>query len=437
MVSFKTIKHTIPKGYEFRIEISHSNYAHLTLLHGNVDIFGTSMEPGRKYLIQGQKIALFAFEKSVIGLEGKPDVIYKSEDTLMLVYMKIHEVLEERRTSAKMAGSQGPRVLCVGPVDSGKTTVIRILCNLATRMDWIPTMVELNITQGNIAMPGTVSAAVLDEPWKIEEGLDCPSPLVFYRGYTSYEDEKQFYKATVERLATILDIKAGLCNMSAAAGIYIDTMGCTEEKALEPLLHQIESFSCDVVLVLGQDKLYHQLLHYKSKLSESRKLKLELVKLPCLGGVVSRSMEFRKQDKNYKINKYFKSKCGSRASTLPTTAILSTIDVYGINSISSPKSALPIGAIKLHRTPCLRKINMSSSIEGTILAISHGTTPEEASLASIAGFVQVLEVNTEKNLIAFRTPTQNMKPGKIFICEKDLKFSEHLSYYHQNINAIF
>jgi len=229
----------------------------------------------------------------------------------MYMYVYVHRLalamisFQQRRVTAKMLGFQGPRVLCIGPFDSGKTTVVRVLSNLAIRMGWMPTMVELNICQGNIILPGCISATVLYEPWKIEESSIVVSPLVFYHGSISHHYEKKYYKALVERLATTLDIKAGLCYNSTAAGIFINTMGWVEEIGLELLLHQMESFFCDVIIVIGHDKLYHNLQFHAQRLPVICQSKFDIIKLPRSGGVVFRCPGYRRQERIFRIQKYF------------------------------------------------------------------------------------------------------------------------------------
>lgn len=65
----------------------------------------------------------------------------------MLQYLNVHAVLQvlysvfwcwclsfqESRKAAKKSGQSGPKVMVVGGVDSGKTTLCKILCNYAAR----------------------------------------------------------------------------------------------------------------------------------------------------------------------------------------------------------------------------------------------------------------------------------------------------------------
>lgn len=46
--------------------------------------------------------------------------------------------------------------MIVGPTDVGKSTVCRILLNYAARLGRAPVYVDLDVGQGNIAVPGTI-----------------------------------------------------------------------------------------------------------------------------------------------------------------------------------------------------------------------------------------------------------------------------------------
>ena len=63
----------------------------------------------------------------------------------MEAYVNTHQVLNNCRQKAKVANGQGPRVMVVGPTDSGKSTLCRILINYALQSDWSPTYVDLDV----------------------------------------------------------------------------------------------------------------------------------------------------------------------------------------------------------------------------------------------------------------------------------------------------
>lgn len=63
----------------------------------------------------------------------------------MVSYLNLSNHLDERRQEAKASGGQGPRVVVLGPMDSGKSTLVRMLANWAVRKGWQPTVVDVDV----------------------------------------------------------------------------------------------------------------------------------------------------------------------------------------------------------------------------------------------------------------------------------------------------
>jgi hypothetical protein len=75
---------------------------------------------------------------------------YVADDTPMASYLNVHQTLNQRREEAARAapgsaGARGPVVVVVGPTDSGKSTLCRLLGNWAVRSGWQPTFVDLDV----------------------------------------------------------------------------------------------------------------------------------------------------------------------------------------------------------------------------------------------------------------------------------------------------
>lgn len=84
------------------------------------------------------------------------------------------------------AAVHGPRVIIVGPEDSGKSTLCRTLLAYAARMGWQPTWIDLDIGQGGITVPGCVSACPVDRLClSVEHGLEHLTPIAFFTGAVS------------------------------------------------------------------------------------------------------------------------------------------------------------------------------------------------------------------------------------------------------------
>ncbi len=90
---------------------------------------------------------------------------YVADETPMASYLNVHQTLTQRREEALKAGAggsgggagagpgagagsrgaMGPVVIVLGPTDSGKSTLCRLLCNWGVRSGWQPTFVDLDV----------------------------------------------------------------------------------------------------------------------------------------------------------------------------------------------------------------------------------------------------------------------------------------------------
>lgn len=412
---FLVSTYLIIEGHELRIEVNNDKNIKFFLIDGNAEIFGSTMNVGRSYIIKGEKISIFALEASTIRIEGNPNFIYHTQDSLMLSYFKIYEVIEELWTSARESKSQAPRILLTGPIDSGKSTLTRLLSNLSFRMGWKTAIVDLDVDQGILTLPGCISAALLDKPWDIENGISTESLIAFYYGHIKTNEAIEQYRALVEKLASILEKKTTLSHETASLGMFINTIGLVDGIGYELLLHQIDTFACNVVIVIGQDRLYSQLLTYAQNMTSINGHSLIVMKVPRSGGVLIRDINCRGNYRDRRVHEYFFGINNTFIPTLVNSAPFSTLKIYSIGENKSPSSALPMGASQIYDTFKVSPLTISTDIENTILAITYASTPEEAMLANVAGFIQILDVDMKNKLVSYRSPCAGELPGKVLI----------------------
>lgn len=67
--------------------------------------------------------------------------------------------------------------MIVGPHDSGKSTLSRILSAYATRLDRTPVLVDLDVGLGMLSVPGCIGAVPLDRNCFDIEVFLFPSPF--------------------------------------------------------------------------------------------------------------------------------------------------------------------------------------------------------------------------------------------------------------------
>ncbi|OMJ21715.1 mRNA cleavage and polyadenylation factor clp1 [Smittium culicis] len=134
--------------------------------------------------------------------------------------MNVHLSLQQYRNQFAITETQnnessplinGPRILILGPKDSGKTSIVRSLANYAIRQRETPIIINLDPSEGMTTVPGTVSATSFSKALSPEDGFFSYSllgsdgiidyPLVYHYGYLSPNDQPILFKKIVKNLA--------------------------------------------------------------------------------------------------------------------------------------------------------------------------------------------------------------------------------------------
>jgi polyribonucleotide 5'-hydroxyl-kinase len=147
------------------------------LVHGHAEVFGAELAEGKPYVFGAEcKAAVFSWKGCTIEISGDfclhraiiyfrkhvtghPSTEYISEETPMAAYANLHIAFEQMRVRAlrtvhgspahdddPAANIEPPRVLVLGPENSGKTTVCKILVNYAVRagQGWSPLLANVD-----------------------------------------------------------------------------------------------------------------------------------------------------------------------------------------------------------------------------------------------------------------------------------------------------
>lgn len=119
---------------ELRIE-STAKECYVTLLKGSCELWGLELAMNCEYnLAGGIKLALFTWHGCVLQVNcDSIESVYVSEETATNVaFVNTHAQLEAMRDEALAAEMAGPRVLVVGPSESGKSVLTRVLVAYGT-----------------------------------------------------------------------------------------------------------------------------------------------------------------------------------------------------------------------------------------------------------------------------------------------------------------
>jgi polyribonucleotide 5'-hydroxyl-kinase len=247
---------------EYRFEVSFSGTLTIRLLSGTAEFFGTELAPSSSYTFQGTKGAIYTWHGCRLEIVGEAESEYTAEETQMMSYANAHFALETMREKSLHTGDIGPRVLVVGPENSGKTSVVKILTSYAVKCQRQPVIVNLDPRQGMLSVPGSLSAAAFSSIVDIEDGwgdspISGPSPvpvkmpLVYHYGLANPEEGKLF-RPLMTRMALAVTSRLEEDKESRQAGFIIDSPGAIAQgKAgvYENIEHIISEFSgaCDVL----------------------------------------------------------------------------------------------------------------------------------------------------------------------------------------------
>ncbi|SAM09369.1 hypothetical protein [Absidia glauca] len=394
---------------EFRFEVDFKAQVQIKLLKGTAEIFGTELATGVDYTFSGRKAAVYTWHE------------YTANETPMSSYLNTHLAIQQLRTLARSSNELGPRVLVIGPHDVGKTSLCKIMASYAFRQGEKPLYVSLDTAEGSITMPGAVTATAISHLIDIEEGFGSSAttaasmgsttmPLAYYYGYESPSENVKMYNLVVSRLASTANSRLAADADSRASGIIIDTPGLIDQVGYELIWHAVQEFSVNVVVVLGHERLYSDMMKkYKDQAG------ITVVKLNKSGGVVERDKQFRTQLQRTKIKEYFYGTPKCELSPYSMLVNFNDINIWRVGEVIAPSSALPIGMENMDSETKLVKVDSFDMCLHSVMAILDADDSEdEGNLlnSSVVGFIYISDVNDEKKKMTILSPSPGRLPRR-------------------------
>jgi polyribonucleotide 5'-hydroxyl-kinase len=347
----------VPREHELRLEVGKDAPASFKLLSGNAEVFGAEAVEGRTNTVApGRKLAIFTWYGCEVELAGNWTSQYVSSESAMPLIANLHQRLEARREEARATGGSGPRLLVVGATDSGKSSLVRTLASYAARVGRCTTVVDLDIGQGELSVPGTLTATPIDRDClTVEETFVKTTPLSFWYGHTSVSDNVEPYRNALNRLADCLKRRLTHDPLSRVSGCIVNTMGLIEGAGYGLILNAVEALHLDVVVVLGSDKLFVDLTRDTAAVRLPVKplapspagaggasaadapealaaipagvptKTVTVIKLPRSGGAVERLRDSRAEARRLRVREYFYG--AFRGSGVPPTLSPVTLTV--------------------------------------------------------------------------------------------------------------
>lgn len=408
----------LEKDTELRLEIPEGKgKAELVLLQGQGEVFGTELFMNKKFTFNsGSKVAVFTWHGCTVEITGPLEVAYVSKETPMVMYINLHMALEQMRQKAEHSESDiGPRVMVVGPVDVGKSSLCQLLLNYAVRMGRRPVFIDLDVGQGYIGIPGSMGALLIERPADIEEGFPLQAPLVFHYGHTSPANEKLYNKIS-SKIAEITKQRFEKNKKARASGCVINTCGWVTGTGYRILVHAAEAFEVNVIVVLDQERVYNDL---KKQFGN----KVQVVHLPKSGGVVVRSQEMRRNSRDNRVRDYF---YGKKSNLYPHIfeVKFSEIKIFKIGAPAVPDSCLPLGMTPDQNETKLVAVQPGRDLKHCVLALSAAESLEEDLVTTnTIGFVVVNDVDLDRQMMVVLSPAPRPLPRKFFLLS-DVKFMD-------------
>lgn len=348
-------RHILNPEEELRLEVpflgtKQETICKIELKKGSCELWGVELALQKTYILDGGfKAALFTWHGCVVDITCEHlDISYTSDETSANVaFVNTHAQLEALRDEAAVSNTTGPRVLIVGPSESGKSCLAKVLVAYATKLGRTPLWVDLDPNDNAVSVPGTLAVVPMTGDTALVEtfatgGIPTgPTPVVLFHGSTQLQPE--LYKAQVTALATKiqqrLDHQAEVAAAAAAAGdqeggannnknnsnnnnnannnerssgIIVNTNGWIQDEGFQLLLHTIQVMDITVVLIMGHDRLYSMITnHFKKKVASETAATAttttppKIIKLPRSGGTVSRESAFLRQGRSRSMKRYF------------------------------------------------------------------------------------------------------------------------------------
>jgi polyribonucleotide 5'-hydroxyl-kinase len=438
-------RHILAAEEELRLEVGFQKQStcRILLLKGSCELQGVELALGKPYIFTdgGLKIALFTWHGCVVDVDcDNLDISYTSDETnCNIAYINTHAQLEALRDeAASQPKTEGPRVLIVGPSESGKSSLTKLLTAYATKLGREPIWVDLDPADNALSVPGTLAACPMDrESVQIESfaTTGVPSgttaPLVLWHGVAVLSPD--LFRSQVSALGEKLDARLSSDDWARSSGIIVNTNGWIQDEGYQLILHTVSALRISVVLVMGHDRLYSTL---KSAVGKNETNPVKVIKVPRSGGVVSRGKDFVRQQRSRSMKRYFygesvESPIGQQAnhrvpSLTPFLAQVpfGPIKLYKFASMSLSASLLPVAATQATESVQLVPVEITESLQHAMVAVCHphavqafqaSGRAKDLYEAGVAGFCVVERVLMETEMLHLLSPCAGSLPSQTLL----------------------
>ncbi len=392
------------------------------------------LSPTREYAVSGCKLAIFTYEGCALSLRGVCAVEYVSGETANVpIVLSLYHAIDRARQEARDRMEEAPRVLVVG---ASRFTLARTLLNYSVRAGRTPLLVDLDVANGNLVMPGTIAAHLIDKVIDVEEGIaDAHRACTYFYGSTGGPgDNAKLYGRLIDRLA--FAVNGRLAAMEGAAdgaaapnksGAII--VGPPAGDCEEYIGHIQQAFRVSTIIVVGNERLHSTIRKAIAAPPRAPAAAFEgrctTLNVPKSGGVVVRDGAFRRRAAEGQFRRYF---YGALREFTPFTMCIAFDDVRVVRlgqEALAPASALPLGATRKVDEAKVGRVEMTAAhLLYSILAVSNSATEEAAAATNVAGFIYVTAVDEAKRQMTALATCPGRLPSPLLLQGSSLKWVE-------------
>lgn len=407
---------TLENDWEFRFEIESKNETvYLKLKSGTAEIFGSELVLGKQYkFTTGAKIGVFTWQRCVLEFIGKHSSYYIAKESPMMYYLHCHCSLEKLRNNAEQNNTRGPVVMVVGPSDSGKSVLCKLLLNYATRIisnSRKPVYVELDVNGGHVSVPGTIGAMVVEHPASIEDGFVSNTPLVYNYGHLDINENPALYNLLISKTADKIFQRIRNNKAVYNSGIIINTFGSSKSKGYQHLTHVAQAFEVDVILVLDQERIYNELVRDMPPF-------VKIAMLPKSAAAVEKSRNVKNEHRDAMIRQYFYGTTVFSLSTYTIEVKFSDVKIVKVGVATSSDSKGSDHCTKV------TTVEPGSSLLHHLLAITHCKDIDDNFIeTNVAGFVCVMNIDIDKEVLTFLSPQKKLSP-EVYLIYSNAQYNE-------------
>lgn len=407
---------TLQPEHELRFETpaAPAPLTQLTVLSGSVEVFGAELPLNRPLAFPaGTSVAAFTWTGASLSLATPASTLaYTATDTPMPTYVKTHAVLQRRRDVARVGARVGPRVVIVGPRDSGKTGLASMLGAYCVKANGSCCVVDLDVSGTGVCggVPGSVAVSVVKNLDVEEGGMLFEKISMGCYGHVALKGNLGVAKKVFGGLGNLVE-KLLSGSSEGWAGCIVDMCGDVEGgDGLEVLLAGVDSVKADVVFVLGGERLFASV---RGRLADSG---ADVVLLPKSGGVVSRDEGWRQRNRSLRVREYFYGADGllNPFSTVVDFSAVTVLEIVRQAAIV-PDSVLPIGATSTLDPLKPQVVKLGRDLLHAVVGVSQAEREEDVLSSAVFGFVHVSKIDVDKGTITVLAPSPGRLPGKFLL----------------------